>query len=139
MCPSFYLGLCQIRNGACYAQRQENQYTNNVLPQRFQTDLMHTQMLRQYQNGDKKPMRLYFRIVELYIQLANKYATDKCNQVIRDLEKKRRKPLTPVEKNIIMYEHSKNKITDVRLNETGDFHCQLAVNLWSKFAKKIKK
>ena len=83
-------------------------------------------------------MRLYFRIVELYIQLANKYATDKCNQVIRDLEKKRRKPLTPVEKNIIMYEHSKNKITDVRLNETGDFHCQLAVNLWSKFAKKIK-
>ena len=28
---------------------KKNQYTNNVLPQRFQTDLMHTQMLRQYQ------------------------------------------------------------------------------------------
>lgn len=139
MCPSFYLGLCQIRNGSCYAQRAENQYTNNVLPQRFQTDLMHTQMLRQYQNGNKNPMKKYFRIIELYIQLANKYAMDECRKTISYIEQRRRKPLTKEEKDIIMYEHSKNKITDVRLNETGDFHCQLAVDLWANFAKKIKK
>lgn len=138
MCPSFYLGLCQIKGGACYAQRAENQYTNNVLPQRFKTDLMHTQMLRQYQNGNKNPMKEYFRIVELYIHLANKYATDECNNVIKFLEKKMGRKLSNEERNIISIEHSKNKITDVRLNETGDFHCQLAVDLWSKFAKKIK-
>jgi hypothetical protein len=138
MCPSFYLGLCQIKKGACYAQRAENQHSNNVLPQRFKTDLMHTQMLRQYQNGNKTPMKEYFRIIELYIQLANKYATDECNKVIKQLEAKRRQPLTKEQKEIIMYEHSKNRITDVRLNETGDFHCQIAVDLWAKFAKKIK-
>lgn len=138
MCPSFYLGLCEIKKGACYAQRAENQYTNNVLPQRFKTDLMHTQMLRQYQKGNKTPMKEYFRIIELYIQLANKYATDECNKVIKLLEAKKRRPLSKEEREIIIYEHSKNKITDVRLNETGDFHCQLAVDLWTKFAKKIK-
>lgn len=139
MCPSFYLGLCQIRNGSCYAQRAENQYTKTVLPQRFQTDLMHTQMLRQYQNGNKNPMKKYFGIIELYIQLANKYATDECRKVISYLEQKRRRPLSQEEKEIIKYEHSQNKITDVRLNETGDFHCQLAVDLWTKFAEKIKR
>ena len=25
MCPSYYLGICTITNGACYAQRAENQ------------------------------------------------------------------------------------------------------------------
>lgn len=139
MCPSFYLGLCQIKEGACYAQSAENRYTNTVLPQRFKTDLMHTQMLRQYQNGNKTPMKKYFRIVELYIQLANKHSTDICNKVIEDIEKRRRRPLTKEEKEILIYEHSKTKITDVRLNETGDFHCQLAVKLWSNFAKKIKR
>ena len=29
------------------------------------------------------------------------------------------------------------KITDIRLNEAGDFPCQLAVDLWCKFAKKV--
>ena len=139
MCPSFYLGLCQITSGVCYAQQAENQYTNNVLPQRFQTDLMHTQMLRQYQNGNKQPMKEYFSLIELYIQLANKYASDECKRTIQQLEAKRREPFTKEEKEILIYEHSKNKITDVRLNETGDFHCQLAVDLWAKFAKKIKR
>lgn len=138
MCPSFYLGLCQIKKGACYAQQSENYHSNTVLPHRFQTDLMHTQMLRQYQKGNKTPMKEYFRLIELYIQLANKYATDECNKVINNLEKQRRRPLTKEEREIIIFEHSKNKITDVRLNETGDFHCQLAVDLWTKFAKKIK-
>ena len=27
MCPSYYLGICTITNGACYAQRAENQYS----------------------------------------------------------------------------------------------------------------
>ena len=139
MCPSFYLGLCRIKGGACYAQRAENQYNNTVLPQRFQTDLMHTQMLRQYEQGNKTPMKKYFNIIELYINLANKYATNECKKVIADLEFKRGRPLNKAEKDIIIFEHSKNRITDVRLNETGDFHCQIAVNLWADFAKKIKK
>ena len=139
MCPSFYLGLCQIKDGACYAQRAENQYTNTVLPQRFQTDLMHTQMLSQYKKGNKQPMKEYFRLIELYIQLSNKYASDACKNAVIQLERKLKRPLTPEELNIITIEHSKEKITDVRLNETGDFHCQDAVNLWAKFAQKIKK
>jgi hypothetical protein len=76
MCPSFYLGLCTIRKGACYAQRAENQYTKNVLPQRWKTDLMHTQMLQQYENGNKEPMKVYFRLIEKYIQLGNAYAVN---------------------------------------------------------------
>lgn len=139
MCPSFYMGLCIISGGTCYAQRQENQYTNTVQPQRFQIDLMHTQMLRQYANGNKRPMETYFRLIEVYIQLANKYATDQLRKVINDMEWKYGRPLTKVEKDLLKAEHSKYKITEVRLNETGDFHCQLAVNLWAKFAKKIKR
>jgi hypothetical protein len=139
MCPSFYLGLCRITNGACYAQRAENQYTTTVMPQRFQTDLMHTQMLTQYQKGNKDPMRQYFRLIELYIQLANKYATEECRNIISNTESKLRRKLTKEEKDFVTMINSKNKITDVRLNETGDFHCQLAVNLWAKFAKKIKR
>lgn len=139
MCPSFYLGLCRITNGACYAQRAENQYTTSVMPQRFQTDLMHTQMLTQYQKGNKDPMRQYFRLIELYIQLANKYATEECRNIISNTESKLRRKLTKEEKDFVTMINSKNKITDVRLNETGDFHCQLAVNLWAKFAKKIKR
>ena len=139
MCPSFYLGLCKIKDGACYAQRAENQYTTTVMPNRFQTDLMHTQMLKQYQSGNKNPMKEYFRIVELYIQLANKYATDECVKAIKNAEIQLRRKLTKEEKEFIKITNSKNRITDVRLNETGDFHCQLAVDLWANFAKKIKR
>lgn len=139
MCPSFYLGLCNIKGGACYAQRDENQYTNTVLPQRFQTDLMHTQMLKQYENGNKAPIKKYFNIIELYINLANKYATNICKQKIAELEFKKGRPLNKDEREIINLEHSKNRITDVRLNETGDFHCQIAVDLWANFAAKIKR
>jgi hypothetical protein len=143
MCPSFYMGLCQIKNGACYAQRDENQYTTTVMPQRFKTDLMHTQMLRQYQNGNKKPMKEYFRIIELYIQLANKYATDIYKKNIEEAERISMeingRSLSWREREAIKFASMSNKITDVRLNETGDFHCQLAVDLWANFAKKIKK
>ena len=47
--------------------------------------------------------------------------------------------LTDEESNFLRIQQSENKITDVRINETGDFQCQLAVNLWAKFADKIKR
>ena len=101
MCPSYYLGVCQITNGACYAMRDENQYSRtdigSVLNNNWQRDLIHTQMLQQYQD------------------------------------------LTKEEINLLKIQQSDTKITDIRLNESGDFHCQLAVDLWSKFARKIKK
>ena len=47
MCPSYYLGLCTITNGACYAQRAENQYSakdkSSVLTTRWKSDLLHLQ------------------------------------------------------------------------------------------------
>ena len=53
MCPSFYLGVCQITNGACYAMRDENQYSRtdigSTLRNNWQRDLAHTQMIQQYQ------------------------------------------------------------------------------------------
>lgn len=141
MCPSYYLGICTIRNGACYAQRAENQYSSNnsVLTHRWKTDLMHTQMLQKYQNGDKQAMNEYFNIIEMYIQLGNAYATNLYKKEVEKLEYKLRRPLTKDEKNLLWLQQSDYKITDVRLNETGDFHCQLAVDLWTKFANKIKK
>lgn len=143
MCPSYYLGICTIKNGACYAQKGENQHTNNVLPNRWQTDLMHTQMLQQYKEGNKKPMKDYFRLVEMYIQLANAYSTNLYRkELARMTEKYRRqygRDLTKEEKEVLRVQQDNCKITDVRLNETGDFQCQLAVNLWTNFAKKIKK
>ena len=139
MCPSYYLGLCTITNGACYAQRAENQYSNNVLPVRWKSDIMHTQMLQQYQHGNKKPMRDYFNLIETYIQLGNAYSENLFKKEIENLTNKLGRELNDVEKNIIRIQQSENKITDVRLNETGDFQCQLAVDLWAKFARKIKK
>ena len=138
MCPSYYLGMCTIKNGACYAQRGENQHTNSVLPNRWQTDLMHTQMLQQYSKGNREPMREYFRLIEMYIQLGNAYAANLARQDIEDIEGRRGAPMSEAEKRIIYELHNKYKISDVRLNETGDFHCQLAVDLWAKFARKIK-
>ena len=141
MCPSYYLGLCTITNGACYAQRAENQYSgdNSVLTQRWKTDIMHTQMLQQYQNGNKQSMKEYFSIIEMYIQLGNAYATNLYKKEVKKLEFKLRRKLTKEEQNLLWIQQSDYRITDVRLNETGDFHCQLAVDLWTKFANKIKK
>jgi len=139
MCPSFYLGLCTIRKGACYAQRAENQYTKNVLPQRWKTDLMHTQMLQQYENGNKEPMKVYFRLIEKYIQLGNAYAVNSYKKELKQLEHRKGTNLSKEEKRFLLWQHQcKYRISDVRLNETGDFHCQLAVKLWDEFAKKIK-
>ena len=143
MCPSYYLGLCTITNGACYAQRAENQYSSKdkaaTLTNRWKTDLMHTQMLQQYQHGNKKPMRDYFNLIETYIQLGNAYAENLYRKEVEKMEWKMGRELTQQEKNLLKIQQSENKITDVRLNETGDFQCQLAVNLWAKFAEKIKR
>ena len=143
MCPSYYLGICTITNGACYAQRAENQYSSkkqsSVLSTRWKTDLMHTQMLQQYQNGNKKPMKDYFNLIETYIQLGNAYAENLYKKELKRMQMKFGMYLTDDEKNFLRVQQSENKITDVRINETGDFQCQLAVDLWSKFAAKIKK
>lgn len=143
MCPSYYLGICTITNGACYAQRAENQYSakdkSSVLTNRWKTDLMHTQMLQQYQHGNKKPMKDYFNLIETYIQLGNAYSENLYKKEYQKMQMRLGRKLTPEEKNFLRIQQSENKITDIRLNETGDFQCQLAVNLWGKFADKIKK
>jgi hypothetical protein len=143
MCPSYYLGTCTIKNCACYAQRAENQYSGidqeSVLTNRWKTDIMHTQMLQQYEHGNKVPMKKFFSLVETYIQLGNAYSKNILKDAIAKLEKKLRRPLTKSELDLLRAEHDAYRITDVRLNETGDFHCQLAVQLWDKFAQKIKK
>ena len=143
MCPSYYLGICTITNGACYAQRAENQYSakdkSSVLTNRWKTDLMHTQMLQQYQHGNKKPMKDYFNLIETYIQLGNAYSENFYKKEYKKMQMRLGRELTPEEKNFLRIQQSENKITDIRLNETGDFQCQLAVNLWGKFADKIKK
>ena len=139
MRPSFYLGLCTIADCRCYAQQAENQHTNNVLPNRWQTDLMHTQMLQQYEKGNRSLMRDYFNLVETYIQLGNAYAARLSREAIADVEYRENRKLSKKERAAIRSVYNKYKITDVRLNETGDFHCQLAVDLWAKFAEKIKR
>lgn len=96
-------------------------------------------MLQQYEHGNKTPMKKFFGLVETYIQLGNACAKNILNKAIQTLERKLRRPLTDVELNLLKAEHENYRITDVRLNETGDFHCQLAVRLWDKFALKIKK
>lgn len=143
MCPSFYLGICTITNGACYAQRDENQYsrTNNgsVLKNNWERDLLNTQMLQQYANGNKQPMRDFFSLVETYIQLGNAYAENLFRDEVEKMKYKLGRELTDEELNILKIQQSDTKITDIRLNEAGDFQCQLAVDLWAKFARKMKK
>ena len=141
MCPSYYLGICTIKNGACYAQRAENQYCgdDDVLTDRWRNDLLHTQMLQQYQHGNKEPMKEYFRLVETYIQLGNAYATNLYKDELDKMTRKLGRDLTKEEKDFLWLQQSDYRISDIRLNETGDFHCQLAVDLWAKFAEKIKR
>lgn len=139
MCPSYFLGLCNITKGQCYAQSAENRHTNTVLPIRWKTDIMYTQMLQQYQHGNKDPMKQYFNLVETYIQLGNAYSKNIIRQQAQKMVKKFGRPLKEWEKEFLNIQWNEYRITDVRLNETGDFHCQLAVDLWDKFAGKIKR
>ena len=143
MCPSYYLGLCHITQGACYAMKDENQYSQtkrgSVLKNNWERDLMHTQMLQQYQNGNTKPMDDFFRLLETYIQLGNAYAENLFKKELEKQEYRFGRELTEDEKYFLRVQQSDTKITDIRLNESGDFQCQLAVDLWAKFARKIKK
>lgn len=143
MCPSYYLGVCQITNGACYAMRDENQYSRtdigSTLRNNWQRDLVHTQMLQQYQHGNKKPMKDFFRLVETYIQLGNAYAENLFKKEAEKMVYKLGRNLTKQEEDFLRTQQSDTKITDIRLNESGDFQCQLSVDLWAKFARKIKK
>lgn len=141
MCPSYYFGICTITNGACYAQRAENQYPETRV-QRQQTDIMHTQMLQMYQKGNKTPMRDYFRLIEHYIQLGHAYADNLYREKVKELQHLERVngksygegALASIKDLCDSY-----KIQHIRLNETGDFQCQLAVDLWAKFADKINR
>lgn len=134
-CPSYYLGLCTIKNGACYAQRGENQYPNSR-NRSMQSDLMNTELLRKYQKGNKKPMRDYFSLVEMYIQIGNAASKNVYAKTIESL-RRRGKEITPQVEETVRDISEEYKITDIRLNEAGDFPCQLSVDLWVKFAKKI--
>ena len=136
-CPSYYLGICTIKNGACYAQRGENQYPNSR-NRNLQNDLMNTELLRKYEKGNKKPMKDYFSLVEMYIQIGNAAAKNIYNKTIDSL-KRRGKEITPQLEELVKDIANEPKITDIRLNEAGDFPCQLSVDLWSKFAKKVGK
>ena len=84
-------------------------------------------------------MRDFFNLVETYIQLGNAYAENLFKKEVEKMTYKYGRELTQEELNLLRVQQSDTKITDVRLNESGDFHCQLAVDLWAKFARKIKK
>jgi len=142
MCPAYYLGVCKIMNGYCYAQRDENQYSRldmgSVLRNNWERDILHTQMLQQYESGNKKPMKDFFKLVELYIQLGNAYAMNSYRQEVEKLKYHYGRELSSAELKTLYDQQWKYRISDIRLNESGDFHCQLAVDLWAKFAKKMR-
>lgn len=125
--------------------RDENQYSRtdvgSVLRNNFQRDLIHTQMLQQFQNGNKEPMKLFFRILETYIQLGNAYSKNLFKQELKKQKMRLEKmgqELTERDIEMLKIQASDSKITEIRLNESGDFQCQLAVDLWAEFARKMK-
>lgn len=137
MCPSFFLGLCVINKGGCYAQRDENQYPN-TRNRNFQTDLMYNRLMVLYKQGNKAPMQKYFRLVELYIQIGNAAAKNVIKEKVAKYEQMYDKPMSKDYYQAIVDEAEQFKIKYIRLNESGDFTCQTAVDLWTKFAKKMK-
>jgi hypothetical protein len=137
-CPSFYMGLCKVKNATCYAQQFETRLWHNTGSKNMKSELMNTELLRRYQKGDKNPMKEYFSLVEMYINIGNAAATNIRRNMIESLRKRGIEPNEQQLETIKMLSEA-CKITDIRLNEVGDFPCQLSVNLWSKFAKKLGK
>lgn len=137
-CPSFFLGQCFIKHGRCYAMQNENQYTGSR-ERGFKSDLMTTRLLALYEAGNKAPMRRYFNLVETYIQLGNAMAKNAYRSNLAKLERQLRRPATLAERQTIEILSNGLKISDIRLNERGDFPCQTSVNLWTKFAAKMKR
>lgn len=137
-CPSFYMGMCQVKNATCYAQQFETRLWHLAGVKNVRSDLMNTELLRRYQKGDKSPMKKYFSLVEMYINVGNAAAENIKDEMIESL---RKRGIEPNKQHIETFEllASACKITDIRLNEVGDFPCQLSVDLWSKFAKKVGK
>ena len=137
-CPSYYLGLCLIRQGSCYAQRDENQY-DNTREKNISYDMMSTELLRRYEKGDKEPMKKFFRLIELYLQIGNAGAKNVFRKNLKVLENKLRRKIEvgSNEWNTLKIIANQYRITDIRLNASGDFPCQLAFDLWNKFAKKV--
>jgi len=135
-CPSFYLGTCCIKNATCYAQQDENRLWHNVANKNARTDLMNTELLRKYQKGNKAPMKKYFSLIEMYINIGNAAAKNLYNEYIRIYNDA---GTSPTEQDLKVFKRLSDafKIKEIRLNESGDFPCQLSINLWSKFARKV--
>ena len=136
-CPSYHSGLCLISNGYCYAQNIHNGKPNPRY-RGFMTDVLMTQMLQQYQKGNKVPMRKYYSLVEMYINVAHKVAKDAFRQSLEMVER------TGIRITADMYKAlwivaKQEEISEIRLNEAGDFPCQLSVDLWFDFARKVGK
>lgn len=136
-CPSYHLGLCVIKDGACYAQRGHNQY-DGARERGFNTDIMMTQMLQQYKKGNKLPMKKYYNLVEMYLNVGNLVAKQTYRDSIKYLINNGVE-LTDSVKETAKMIADRYKIKVIRLNEAGDFPCQLSVNLWFNFAKKVGK
>ena len=139
-CPSYYLGTCLISQGNCYAQRDENQYDNTRI-KNTEYDIMTTELLRRYEKGEKEPMKKFFRLIELYLQIGNAAAKNVFKRNLKVLENQLRKKIEDgsSEWNTLKIIANQYRITDIRLNGSGDFPCQLAFDLWNKFANKVGK
>lgn len=137
-CPSYFLGTCQIVNGNCYAMSMENRWPS-TRNRGFQTDLMNTELLRRYENGDKGPMKQYFSLVEMYINVANATAEEFKRRQIANWENEYGEMPSGNDLRTIYKIADSMRIKHIRLNERGDFPCQLSVDLWTEFANKIAK
>ena len=137
-CSSFMGNLCKVPRYGCYAQQDENQYPS-VRQRRWKTELLHTAMLEVY---DKHPeiMNLYFDIIEEYIQIGREYSNKLIQKRLKDysIMNVNLGDMTEEEKNKYFAPERKYVITDIRINEAGDFPNQLMVNLYSDFAKRMK-
>ena len=94
-CPSYYLGTCLISQGNCYAQRDENQYDNTRI-KNTEYDIMTTELLRRYEKGDKEPMKKFFRLIELYLQIGNAAAKNVFKRNLKVLENQLRKKIEEI-------------------------------------------
>ena len=136
-CPSYHLGLCVIKDGACYAQRGHNQW-DGARERGFNTDIMMTQMLQQYKQGNKLPMKKYYNLIEMYLNVGNLIAKQTYRDSIKYLTQNGVEITDNIKETAKMIA-DRHKIKVIRLNEAGDFPCQLSVNLWFNFAKKVGK
>lgn len=141
-CPSYHGKLCPINQPgttiSCYAQNSENFHWNSTIPHHYRTDLMYTEMLSQYENGNKELFEIYFKLIENYIQISHLYSDYLYQKCVEEAEKQIHGKIPNSFKKAYKLLHDKWRVTEVRLNESGDFPNQLALDLWSDFAKYLK-